>query len=349
MAGAYRELVSRHDVLTADRFRVVAAAALLVVVGRALAYAAIGLARKGGLGPRRVVVLAEDETRQLVARVVESIPRSGLTIDPDPDPDLDRRFEVLIADAGEAGRAAVPDLLRRCELAGADLYLLLAPELAADRGGMSIDRLGWLPLLPVRGLATRSAVRSLKRLVDVALGGVLLILAAPVIAACALVIRIQTGPGVLFRQERVGVNGRRFTIFKLRTIVPPGHKASETSWYGGQEPATGFARFLRVSSLDELPQLWNVVRGEMSLVGPRPERPFFVEQFSATVPDYSERHRVPAGMTGLAQIHGLRGDTSISDRARLDNAYIDSWSFSDDLKILARTMTSVTSRRGRGA
>jgi lipopolysaccharide/colanic/teichoic acid biosynthesis glycosyltransferase len=100
-------------------------------------------------------------------------------------------------------------------------------------------------------------------------------------------------------------------------------------------------RLLRRTSLDELPQLWNVLRGDMSLVGPRPERPYFVAQFSQTLPGYADRHRMPAGLTGLAQVHGLRGDTSIADRARFDNHYIDSWSLWQDVGILLRTAVTL--------
>jgi lipopolysaccharide/colanic/teichoic acid biosynthesis glycosyltransferase len=100
-------------------------------------------------------------------------------------------------------------------------------------------------------------------------------------------------------------------------------------------------RLLRRTSLDELPQLWNILRGDMSLVGPRPERPYFVEQFSTAYPGYGDRHRMPAGLTGLAQVHGLRGDTSIADRVRFDNHYIDSWSLWQDVAIILRTVRAV--------
>jgi lipopolysaccharide/colanic/teichoic acid biosynthesis glycosyltransferase len=104
-----------------------------------------------------------------------------------------------------------------------------------------------------------------------------------------------------------------------------------------------------MTSIDELPQLWNVLRGDMSLVGPRPERPHFVSEFSKSIPDYENRHRVPAGLTGLAQIHGLRGDTSISLRAKADNSYIDNWSLFQDLKIMCRTIAAMIRPGGRGS
>jgi lipopolysaccharide/colanic/teichoic acid biosynthesis glycosyltransferase len=165
-------------------------------------------------------------------------------------------------------------------------------------------------------------------------------LVSPVLLGCALWLRVSEGPGVVFRQERVGKDGRPFTLLKFRTHRPADPIESATRWSVADEHRMPwFCRFLRRTSLDELLQLWNVFRGDMSLVGPRPERPYFVMKFSETYPGYGERHRVPTGITGLAQINGLRGDTSIEDRCRFDNAYIDSWSLWRDLSILLRTAT----------
>ncbi|MFJ2769383.1 exopolysaccharide biosynthesis polyprenyl glycosylphosphotransferase [Streptomyces sp. NPDC087300] len=186
-----------------------------------------------------------------------------------------------------------------------------------------------------------------KRTLDIAVSTVLLLLAAPVLLGCALVLRVVEGPGVIFRQERVGKDGRLFTLLKFRTHRPANPQEAATRWSVADERRMGpFCRFLRSTSLDELPQLWNVLCGDISLVGPRPERPFFVAQFSQTYPNYAQRHRMPTGITGLAQIHGLRGDTSIEDRCRFDNAYIDSWSFWQDLAILLRTLGCLVRRTG---
>ncbi|NUQ97017.1 MAG: transferase, partial [Streptomyces sp.] len=127
-------------------------------------------------------------------------------------------------------------------------------------------------------------------------------------------------------------------LLKFRTHRPASAHEAATRWsVANEQEMSRFCQFLRRTSLDELPQLWNVCRGDMSLVGPRPERPYFVAKFSQTYPGYRERHRMPTGITGLAQIHGLRGDTSIEDRCRFDNAYIDNWSLWQDICILART------------
>ncbi|MHC5256621.1 sugar transferase [Streptomyces sp. UC4497] len=177
-----------------------------------------------------------------------------------------------------------------------------------------------------------------KRALDVTVSALLLVLASPVLAACALCLRVSEGPGVVFRQERIGKDGRPFTLLKFRTHRPADPLESATRWSVATEHhMTWFCRFLRRTSLDELLQLWNVFRGDMSLVGPRPERPYFVVKFSEAHPGYSERHRMPTGITGLAQINGLRGDTSIEDRCRFDNAYIANWSLWQDISILLRT------------
>ncbi|MGW7459844.1 exopolysaccharide biosynthesis polyprenyl glycosylphosphotransferase [Streptomyces sp. NPDC054797] len=193
------------------------------------------------------------------------------------------------------------------------------------------------PLLP---RPARPLERGVKRVVDAALALLALIAAAPVMAACALAVRLGDGPGVIFRQERVGLYGRPFTLLKFRTLRADEHEAATRWTVAGDRRMSPVGSFLRKSSLDELPQLWNVVRGDMSLVGPRPERPFFVAKFATVHPGYEARHRMPVGITGLAQINGLRGDTSIEDRARFDNHYIDTWSLWQDLWILARTAAS---------
>ncbi|AWZ08557.1 exopolysaccharide biosynthesis polyprenyl glycosylphosphotransferase [Streptomyces sp. ICC4] len=193
------------------------------------------------------------------------------------------------------------------------------------------------PLLP---RPARPLERYAKRAIDSLLASLALLAAAPVMGACALVVRLSDGPGVIFRQERVGLYGRPFTLLKFRTLRADAHESATRWTVAGDCRMSPVGSFLRKSSLDELPQLWNVVRGDMSLVGPRPERPFFVAKFSSVHPGYEARHRMPVGITGLAQINGLRGDTSIEDRARFDNHYIDTWSLWQDLWILARTAAS---------
>ncbi|MGR8008721.1 exopolysaccharide biosynthesis polyprenyl glycosylphosphotransferase [Streptomyces hypolithicus] len=204
------------------------------------------------------------------------------------------------------------------------------------------DHLWGFAVRPLRTTPHRPFARVAKRAMDAALAALALLAAMPVMLACALAVRLSDGPGVIFRQERIGRGGRPFTLLKFRTLRPANEHESATRWSVALDrrmSATG--NLLRRTSLDELPQLWNVLRGDMSLVGPRPERPYFVTQFSDTYPGYQARHRMPVGITGLAQVNGLRGDTSIEDRARFDNHYIETWSLWQDVCILTRTATSL--------
>ncbi|MQY03688.1 exopolysaccharide biosynthesis polyprenyl glycosylphosphotransferase [Actinomadura macrotermitis] len=212
---------------------------------------------------------------------------------------------------------------------------------AADPAA-SVRYLAGLPCLSLDGARHAGLARLAKRAFD--LGAALALLAAlwPVLALCAAAVRLEGGPGVLFRQRRVGEGGREFVLLKFRTLKPADEHEADLRWsVDGDERMGPVGRFLRRMSLDELPQLWNVVRGDMSLVGPRPERPHFVRRFTEDHPDYPLRHRVPVGITGWSQVHGLRGDTSIEMRTRFDNHYIDTWSFRTDMTILLLTLRAV--------
>jgi exopolysaccharide biosynthesis polyprenyl glycosylphosphotransferase len=239
------------------------------------------------------------------------------------------------------------DAARAARSRGRDVYLV--PEPPALLAGLtaSRDHVRGFPVVRVPHEPCRRASWRLKRALDVVLAAVGLAACAPLLAACAIASRREGGRGVLFRQARVGLRLRCFDLLKLRTLKPASEQESATLWSIADDRRVGpVGRFLRRTSIDELPQLWNVLRGEMSLVGPRPERPYFVERFAGDVPAYQERHRVPPGITGWAQIHGLRGDTSIEDRVRCDNHYIDTWSLWRDITIILRTAGAPLQRGG---
>ncbi|MFF2143252.1 sugar transferase [Kitasatospora sp. NPDC058190] len=251
------------------------------------------------------------------------------------------RVQHVIATAGAADEAETAAALRDAVRLGCQVWLVPALReygslpTAPIAGG---DHLWGFPCLRVGRPAMGRPGWAAKRALDVTAAGLGLLLLAPVLVLCALAVRFDTGPGVLFRQQRTGLDGRLFTVLKFRTLRPSSEHEAATRWNISQDHRMGaVGRLLRKSSLDELPQLWNVLRGDMSLIGPRPERPYFVMRFSQAYPEYADRHRVPVGLTGLAQVNGLRGDTSIEDRARFDNRYIESWSFWQDVKILCRT------------
>jgi exopolysaccharide biosynthesis polyprenyl glycosylphosphotransferase len=209
-----------------------------------------------------------------------------------------------------------------------------------------LDELWGLPLIPLRRLGHSTLGLALKRVFDVAIAVTLLIAAAPVLLVLGIAIRLRTGQAPLFRQERVTGRGRTAPVIKLRTLTGPANP--DTSWGVSGHESSAMGRWLRVTHLDELPQLWNVLRGDMSLVGPRPERPYFAERFGREILRYSDRGRVQAGLTGWAQVHGLNGDTSIVDRARFDNQYIEYWSPWLDVVILGRTLVAAVTHRQEG-
>ncbi len=206
-----------------------------------------------------------------------------------------------------------------------------------------LDEIWGIPLIPLRRLSRSVVSLALKRTLDVVIAATLLIAAAPVLFVLSAAIRLRTGQTALFRQQRVTGRGRTSSVVKLRTLS--GSADPDTSWGVSGHQSSALGRWLRDTHLDELPQLWNVLRGDLSLVGPRPERPYFADQFGHEILRYSDRTRMQAGLTGWAQVHGLNGDTSIVERARFDNQYIEYWSPWLDVVILARTLASTITRR----
>ncbi len=353
LGAAYRELVSGQNVFTVDRLWVLVGAVVFVLSGRTVAYAGVRWLRHRGHLRRRTVLITPAETATDIEDAIAADPACGLAlVGPPLDQPLsttaveDRGAEVAIVTMTEATRQDTTELVRQLAASGTEVYLLPMSLMHYPGAVPGADQVSSLPLLPVRVAATRSLRWKLKRIIDVILVVAVLPIAAPIIAAAALGLRLEGGPDVLYRQERVGLGGRRFTMYKLRTI-PATRAGIDQTW--SVDPATIalIARFCRATSIDELPQLWNVLVGDMSLVGPRPERPLYANRFAESIPDYANRHRVRAGLTGLAQVRGLRGDTSISARARVDNSYIDNWSLFQDLKILCRTVTSFRAKGER--
>ncbi len=181
--------------------------------------------------------------------------------------------------------------------------------------------------------------RVLKRAMDVVVAFSALVLLSPFIAAIAVWIKKDNPGPVFYKQERIGQDGRRFALLKFRTMRLGAESETGPVWAAKDDPRrTAVGAFLRKNNIDELPQLWNVLRGDMSLVGPRPERPFFVRQFKEDIPRYMARHAIHSGITGWAQVNGLRGNTSIEERTKFDLYYIENWSLLFDIKILFRTI-----------
>jgi exopolysaccharide biosynthesis polyprenyl glycosylphosphotransferase len=257
---------------------------------------------------------------------------------------------VILAFSSEPDHVLV-ERVRECQQLG--LEVSLVPRLFESISAQStLGHVGGLPLVNLRSVNPHGWQFMVKHTIDRTFAAATLIALAPLMLAIAVGVRMSSPGPILFRQRRVGRDGREFELLKFRTMREP-TGADEFSLRNGcapggiegQDRRTRIGRFLRDSSLDELPQFINVLRGEMSVVGPRPERPEFVERFAAEIHRYDDRHRVKSGITGWAQVHGLRGQTSIADRVEWDHYYIRNWSLRLDMKIIGRTVGEVLQRR----
>ena len=238
-------------------------------------------------------------------------------------------------------------LARRCEQLG--LEVSLVPRLFESMNDrVALDWVGSMPVLGIRPLDPKGWQFRVKYAMDKPLALLGLLILSPVMAAVALAVKLSSPGPILFRQRRIGQDGQIFEMLKFRSmhvpdadvefVPPPGFAPGGVE---GPDRRTPIGRFLRRSGLDELPQLINVLHGQMSLVGPRPERPEFAMAFGAQLARYQDRHRVKSGITGWAQVSGLRGQTSLAERVDMDNYYIRNWSLSLDLKIAFLTVPAV--------
>jgi exopolysaccharide biosynthesis polyprenyl glycosylphosphotransferase len=333
--------------------------ALAVILGRALAYALARSAKARGVASERTLIVGDGEVASDLSRTLREHPEFGLkpigflgragtiaSLDPylGETSQLDRVVHehdvsrVVVAFSGTNDRD-MATILRANERIASEIHVVPRFfELSGIPQGAAVDDVCGIPLFHLRRPALRPGARLEKRLFDIAISSLVVLVTSPLIAIAALAVRISSPGPVLFRQKRVGLNGQVFEIMKFRTMYV--NDDSDTAWFSGEDDrVTGVGRVLRRTSIDELPQLVNVLRGDMSLVGPRPERPHYTDQFAATVSRYDDRHRVPGGITGWAQIHGRsRGLDAVPERARLDNYYIENWSLWRDLVILIRTV-----------
>jgi exopolysaccharide biosynthesis polyprenyl glycosylphosphotransferase len=217
------------------------------------------------------------------------------------------------------------------------------------RSPRQVTELGNLPLIDIRSTPLDNTMnRFLKRSLDVIASLLLIILTSPLMLFTAIGVRLSSPGPILFRQTRVGKNNREFVMYKFRSMRV--NDSEETGWSTEKDPRkTRFGAFIRKFALDELPQFFNVLKGDMSLVGPRPEVPFYVEKFRKEVPLYMLKHTLRPGITGLAQVKGLRGDTSIQARIEADIDYIENWTFWGDIKILLMTPFCAVNRHEKYA
>ena len=355
-------------------------ALLAVGLGRACLSFAQLWARAHRLVGKPVLIVGAGVVGARVARRLEDHPEYGLTpvgfLDQNPlsvaavggrdlpvlgtVEDLDDTVirsgvkNVIVAFSSVAD-ARVSGLIARCQELG--LEVSVVPRMFDTiNNRVYYDTVGGLPLMSFTRVNPKGMQFAIKHAFDRVVALVLLLVLSPLIIGSALAVRLSSRGPVVFRQRRVGRDGKVFDLYKFRSMrARPGQvKSGEDGGspglplggdlapggVEGEDRRTAVGRFLRRTSLDELPQLMNVLRGEMSLIGPRPERPEFVELFTNDIDRYDDRHRVKAGITGWAQVHGLRGQTSLAERVEWDNYYIANWSLGLDLKILALTLVA---------
>ena len=331
---------------------------LLISLGHLVHRRAVAVLRDQGWAEVRVLVVGSGEVGQMIVQKLLYSPgmgyrvvgivngQSGLQVHGAPllgtvgqlrelidEHEID---EVIIGEP-EATHEELMRVISLCERGRVsikvfpDLFQIMASEI-------SIGDLNGLPLLNVRDVALHGWNVGKKRAMDVILATLGLVFLSPFLLLVALLIKLDSSGRVLYAQQRMGLDAKPFWCLKFRSMRQDAEKDGP-GWTTKDDPrCTRVGRVLRRTNIDELPQLINVLIGEMSLVGPRPERPVYVEQFRRTIPRYMERHREKAGITGWAQVNGLRGDTSISERTKYDLWYIENWSLVLDIKILLRTV-----------
>lgn len=332
---------------------------ILIMLGRILHQVLRMNLRDRGFGKDRLIVVGTGETARMILQRIAWSPQLGYEVigvidgdseeeqiegapiigNPEDLPDLIEEHSVdeVIVAIPEKGHREVVRVISYCERGRVsikvfpDFFQFIASE--AD-----IDDLGGLPLLSIRDFAMRGYMLFFKRLMDI-LGSIVgLIILSPLMMLTAVAVKLESPGPVFFVQERMGLDGRPFLMLKYRSMRQDA-EVSGPRWTTKDDPRrTKLGTLLRKIDVDELPQFVNVLLGEMSLVGPRPEQPYYVNMFRESVPRYMERHREKAGMTGWAQVNGLRGDTSVIERTRYDIWYSENWSILLDIKIMLRTI-----------
>ena len=357
--------------VAAQTARIWAFATVYLLAGRIVLSWGELRARRRGESVRPTLVVGAGHVGRLTAKRLLDHPELGLRpvgfLDKEPRTvandnglpvlgaswDLDRVVKEhgvrhVVLSFSTAPRSVMLGVLKRCQELGVEVSMV--PRFYEKVvGHIGIEYLGGIPLMTAQPTNPRSWQFAIKYAVDRLVALLLLVIVSPVLVVASAAVLASMGRPIFFRQRRAGLDGRVFEILKFRSMRPPCAADDAGALAPGMAPGgvegvdrrTRVGTFLRRTSIDELPQLWNVLRGEMSLVGPRPERPEYVDLFSNQIDRYGERHRVKAGITGWAQVHGLRGQTSLSDRVEWDNYYIENWSLWLDVKILLLTIIAI--------
>ncbi len=361
IATAFISIIFKSSDLDYPRLMIVYAwllTCLFLSLGRILHARVLWRLQERGLGATRVIVVGAGETGQMIANAIERSPGLGYRlvgiVDDRPcngdfkapwlGPtstlgELVDRYEVgeVFVGLPEASHQKILSIISNAQRdqVGIKVFPDLFQIISSPVG---IGDLNGLPMVTVRDVALRDWRLTLKRVFDVVFAASVLVLTSPLMLLSAILIKFDSPGSVFYTQVRMGLDARPFKIIKLRSMRADA-EADGPGWTVRDDPRkTRLGAFLRRFHIDELPQFINVLVGDMSVVGPRPERPVFVDQFRGLIPRYMERHLEKAGITGWAQVNGLRGDTSIVERTKYDLYYIENWSLLLDLKIIVRTI-----------
>ncbi|MBQ4509873.1 MAG: undecaprenyl-phosphate glucose phosphotransferase [Clostridia bacterium] len=244
-------------------------------------------------------------------------------------------YEVAIAIENE-GEIEIKDIINICDQNGVRALIIPITH-KYFKSKFQIDMIGDLPVINTRAVPLDNIANAvMKRTMDIVISFIMIILSSPIMLFAAIGVKLSSPGKIIFKQKRVGKNNKTFTMYKFRSMKE--NEQSDEAWTTDYDPRkTRFGTFLRKTGIDELPQLFNVLFGSMSIIGPRPELPKYVEEYSKTIPLYMVKHQVKPGITGLAQIYGYRGDTSIEKRIEMDIKYIENWTIFSDIKILLVT------------
>jgi len=274
---------------------------------------------------------------------IATIDAQNISIESQSLPELikSQGIDTVIFAFHENDHKRTEEIVRQCE--GLDVTMMFVPDiLDVMTTNVKIRHIDGISLLTIKTPALSSWNRIIKRSFDIIFASIVLLLFSPLFLLLMILVKIDSRGPIFYLQERIGMDGEIFRVIKFRSMKTDAEKQSGPVWAKKDDPrTTRVGKFLRRFSLDELPQLFNVLKGDMSIVGPRPERPYFVEQFKKEIPKYLDRHRVKTGMTGWAQVNGLRGNAPIVQRTQYDLYYIENWSLAFDIKIILKTIYAV--------
>ena len=317
---------------------------------------------KRGFGIRNVIIVGTDETAKAIASKIQKHIALGYKIvgyisDKEiahsenennleilgevseiPKIAREKNIDKIIFASPNVSNKDTLDIILKCAELNVDFTIVPGVyEIVTSK--VNVDDIDGIPVIGLKESPLQCFNLFFKRAFDLIFSTVLLIVLSPLLLVLLIVIKLNSKGPVLYNQERVGEDNKTFTIYKFRSMRMDAEEHTGPVWAQERDPRrTKVGTFMRKMSFDELPQLFNILRGNMSLIGPRPERPFFVEQFKNDILGYMSRHRIKPGITGWAQVNGLRGNTSIVERTKYDLYYIENWSMAFDLKILVRTI-----------